>query len=90
MVHVPDLQYMTLSLDNELPAAVFYSGTLMDNEIPFSCHLDSCGAMNTGSLTLHQWISTTYLHIVHSYEQYDDSQPYVPISLACAIPSSEA
>ena len=45
--------------------------------------------MNTGSLILHQWIVTQYPEIVHSYEQFNNAQPLAPISLACAIPSSE-
>ena len=46
--------------------------------------------MNTGSLILHQWIITQYPEIVKSYEQFDDTNPFTPISLACAIPSAEA
>ena len=85
-----DLRPMPLSLDNSLPAAIFRFGTSAENEIPFPCHLDSCAAMNTGNLTLHQWIMTTYPEIVHSYEQFDDAKPFAPISLACAVPSSES
>ena len=84
------LRAMPLSLDNVLPAAVFRFGTNSSNEIPFSCHLDSCAAMNTGSLYLHQWIITEYPHIVEKYEQYDDAQPFQPITLDCALPASEA
>ena len=54
VVSSPQLRAMPLSLDNTLPAAVFRFGTNLCNEVPFSCHLDSCAAMNTGSLHLHQ------------------------------------
>ena len=84
------MHIMPLSLDNDLPSALFRFGTSDDNEVPFPCHLDSCAAMNTGSLVLHQWIITNYPAIVQSYEQFDDSTPFTPISLACAIPSAES
>ena len=45
--------------------------------------------MNTCSLILHQWIISDHPNIVESYEQYNDIKPFAPISLACAIPSSE-
>ena len=61
---------MPLSLDNCLPAAVLRFGSDAEDEVAFPCHLDSCAAMNTGSLTLHQWIITTYPAIVDSYEQF--------------------
>ena len=46
--------------------------------------------MNTGSLTLHQWIITTYPAIVASYEQFDDASPFQTIGLDCAVPSADA
>ena len=45
--------------------------------------------MNTGSLNLHQWIITTYPVIVASYEQFDDTVPFQPIGLDCAVPSAD-
>ena len=86
----PNLRAMPLSLDNCLPAAVIRFGTSSENEIPFACHLDSCAAMNTGSLHLHQWIMTKYPHLVEKYEQFDDANPFRPITLDCAVPQSEA
>ena len=49
----PVLRNMPLSLDNNLPEAVLRFGSTTDDEIPFSCHLDSCAGMNTGNLLLH-------------------------------------
>jgi len=90
VVSTPTMRNMPLTLDNDLPAAVFRFGATCETEIPFSCHLDSCTAMNTGSLLLHMWIITTYPEIVESYEQFDDAVPFQPIMLDCAIPASEA
>ena len=81
---------MPLTLDNDLPATVFQFGAACETEIPFSCHLDSCTAMNTGSLLLHMWIITTCPEIVESYEKFDDAVPFQPIMLNCAIPAYEA
>ena len=81
---------MPLALDNGLPAAVLRFGTLSEDEIPFSCHLDSCAAMNTGSLHLHQWVCTQHPHLVENYEQFDDADAFRPITLDCAVPQSEA
>ena len=79
-----------LSLDNALPAALFRFGNSSDDKIPFPCHFDSCVAINKGSLILHQLIISQYYEIVASYEQFDDSNPFIPISLDCAILSSQA
>ena len=85
-----NLRAMPLALDNGLPAAVLRFGTSVENEVPFSCHLDSCAAMNTDSLHLHQWVITQHPHLVESYEQFDDANPFRPITLDCAVPQSEA
>ena len=85
-----NVRQMPLSLDNYLPAAIFRFGSTSEDEVAFPCHLDSCAAMNTGSLTLHQWIITTYLAIVASYEQFDDASPLQPIGLDCAVPSADS
>ena len=81
---------MPLSLDNDLPSTVLRFGSSDDNEISFSCHLDSCAAMNTGNTLLHMWIMTNYPDIVDSYEQFDDSDAFLPITLDCAIPATAA
>ena len=82
-----NLRKMPLSLDNNLPAAVLRFGNNAEDEVAFTCHLDSCAAMNTANLTLHQWIMTTYPAIVDSYEQFDDVTPFQPIGLDCDVPS---
>ena len=81
---------MPLSLDNNIPSTVIRFGASDDNEVAFSCHLDSCAAMNTGNSLLHMWIMTTYPEIIASYERYDDDEPFQPITLYCEVPSSAA
>ena len=71
----PSLRQIPLSLDNNLPFTVIIFGTPDDNEVAFSCHLDSCVTMDTGSYLLHMWIMTTYLDIVASYKRYGDNEP---------------
>ena len=80
---------MPLALDNSLPAVVLWIGSNVEDEVAFTCHLDSCAAMNTANLTLHQWIMTTYPAIVDCYEQFDNISPFQPIGLDCAVPSAE-
>ena len=53
IVNSEGLRHMPLSLDNRLPVAVIRFGTSGTNEVPFSCHIDSCVAMNTANLLLH-------------------------------------
>ena len=57
---LPKLRQMPLFLDNCLPAAIHQFGDSSDNEISFTCHPDSCAAMDTANLLLHQCIITTY------------------------------
>ena len=63
---------------------------LMRMKFFFSCHIDSCAAMNTANPLLRMWIITTYPEIVHRYEHYVDVKPFQPILLDCAIPTSNA
>ena len=86
----PTLRQMPLSLDNELPSTVLRFGTSDANEAAFTCHLDSCAAINIGNSLLHMWIMTEYPEILHSYKRYDDDSPFQPITLDYAVPSSAA
>ena len=86
----PDLRVMPLSLDNVLQAVVFRFGTILEDGIPFVCHHDSCAAMNTVSLHLYQWIMTKYLHLVKSFEQFDNPNPFWSITLDFVVSVSEA
>ena len=77
---------MPLSLDNGLPSVTLRFGTSDNDEILFSCHLDTCAAMNTGNMLLHMWLMTKFPQIVVSFERCNDPTPFQPISLDCAIP----
>ena len=83
------MQHIPLTLDSYLSAAVFRFRAICNIEIPFLCHINSCAAMNTGSLLLHMWIITNYPSIVESHEKFDDAVPYQPIILHYAIPASD-
>jgi hypothetical protein len=76
---------MPLEMDNGLPAVQFRFGHTDDDEINFSCHVDSCAAMNVGNLRVHQWIITNYPAVVEEYIQFDDENPFDPIQLECAV-----
>ena len=76
---------MPLDLDNGLPGILLRLGITAASEICFLCHVDSCAAMNTGNLLLHQYIITQHPSIVAEYIQYDDKDPFDPIKLQCAV-----
>lgn len=76
---------MPLSVDNKLPGCTLRFGKTPDDEVSFICHVDTCAAMSTGNLKLHQWIITKFPSIVAEYTQYDDANPFEPIKLAVAL-----
>ena len=43
--------------------------------------------MNTGNLQVHKWLMTAHPTIVAEYIQYDDSDPFQPLQLYCAVNS---
>ena len=55
---------MPLDVDNGLPGVELWFGQDCASEVGLLCHLDSCAAMTTGNLKLHQWLITTYPHLV--------------------------
>jgi len=79
------LRHMPLDLDNGLPAIKLHFGLCIDDKISFLCHMDTCAAMNTGNVLVHQWIMTKDPYIVCIYEQYNDENPFDPLSLSCAV-----
>ena len=86
----PLLRKISLSLNNKLLSAVIRFGTSEESEIAFSCHLDSCAAMNTENSLLHMWIMTIYPEIVASCERYDDDKLFQTITLDYVYPLSAA
>ena len=79
------VRQMPLKLDNGLPGVVLRLGKDNEQSPSFLCHVDSCAAMNTGNLLLHQYIITHYPDTVAEYIQYDDKEPFEPIRLECAV-----
>ena len=76
---------MPLTVDNKLPGCLLRFGKTAEDEVSFICHVDTCAAMSTGNLGLHQWLITKYPAIVAEYTQYDDASPFEPIRLAVAL-----
>ena len=76
---------MPLDVDNGLPGIEMRFGKTDETEVTFICHVDTCAAMSTGNLKVHEWIMTTYPSIVAEYIQYNDDTPFEPIQLSCAV-----
>ena len=76
---------MSLDVDNGFPGTKMILGTTDDTEVTFIFHVDTCAAMSTGNLQLHEWIMTTYSEIVAEYIQYDDNNPFKPNQLSCVV-----
>lgn len=76
---------MPLKIDNGLPGVVLRVGKKDGKEVSFLCHVDTCAAMNTGNLRLHQYIITRNPELVQEYIQHDDAEPFEPIKLLCAV-----
>ena len=76
---------MPLDVDNGLPGIELWFGNNADNEMGFLCHMDTCAAMNTGNLAVHQWLMSTHPHLVAEYIQFDDITPFEPLRLHCAV-----
>lgn len=76
---------MALDVDNVLPGVELWLGRNASSEVGLLMHLDSCAAMNTGKLSVHQWMIMKYPHLVAEYIRYDNANPFEPLQLACAI-----
>ena len=83
-------QPMPLDVDNGLPGVELWFGSNDASEVGFMCHLDTCAAMNTGNLRVHQWLITKHPEIVAEYLQYDDKKPFEPLQLLCAVKDLQA
>ena len=76
---------MPLDVDNGLPGIELWFGNNEKDEISFICHMDTCAAMNTGNLSVHKWLMTSHPHLVAEYIQFDDTNPFEPLRLHCAV-----
>ena len=76
---------MPLDLDNSLPGVRIEIGMNSQHTPNFLAHIDTCAAMNTGNLLLHQWIITTYPQCVAEYIEHTDNDPFQPIQMQVAV-----
>jgi hypothetical protein len=74
-----------IRINNLMPAITFDLGTPPDPSISLVCLYDTCAAVCSGNLLFHQWVITTYPELVHSFEQFDDSNPFEAIKLVGAL-----
>ena len=77
-----------LDIDNGLPQIQVRFGNTtasLEEHISFSCHVDSCAAMNTGNLLVHKWVATKHPEIVVEFIEYNDPNPFQPLQLLCAL-----
>ncbi len=72
---------MPIECDSNLPAVVMRLGKCNDSEVPVTFNIDTCAGMNTGNLDIHKYVFTNFPECVHSYEEYNDDNPFTPISL---------
>ena len=72
---------MPIDVDNGPPSIGLWFGREEANEVGLLCHMDTCTAMNTGNLAVHQWLITTQPHLVAEYIQFDDRWPLEPLKL---------
>jgi hypothetical protein len=74
-----------IRIDNLMPAITFDLGTPPAPSVSLVCLYDTCAAVCSGNLLFHQWVITTYPELVHSFEQFDDSNPFEAIKLVGAL-----
>lgn len=75
------IREMPIECDSNLPAIVIRLGKDDNSEVPVTFNLDSCAGMSTGNLTIHHYAMTMFPDCVYSYEEYNDANPFTPISL---------
>ena len=76
---------MPLDVDNGLPGIELWLGRDTTSEFRLLMHLDSCATMDTGNLSVHQWLMTNHPHLVAEYIQYNNAHQFKPLQLVCAV-----
>ena len=76
---------MPIDIDNGLPAVAMRFGDTDEGEVAFRVSIDSCAGLNIGNLKIHQWVATTYPHIVKKWVEFDDKDQFEPLALNCAL-----
>jgi hypothetical protein len=79
------VQPFPIRINNKMPAIAFDLGTTTDGAVALVCLYDTCAAVCSGNLFFHQWVITTYPQLVHSFETFDDANPFEVIKLVGAI-----
>ncbi len=76
---------MPVAVDNNLLHIQLDLGPSLSSSFPLGTLLDTGGALNTGYLTFHLWLASTYSESVHSLEFFDGDNPFEPIKLSGAL-----
>jgi hypothetical protein len=74
-----------IRIDNLMPAITFDLGLGPGPSVSLVCLYDTCAAVCSGNLLFHQWVIISYPEVVHSFEQFDDSNPFEAIKLVGAL-----
>ena len=80
---------MPIAIDNGLPAVALRFGSNDEDETSFKVSIDSCAGLNIGNLRVHQWVATTYPHIIKDWIEFDDKNRFEPLALNCAVKDLE-
>jgi hypothetical protein len=81
----PRLKPFPIQVNNSMPAITFQLGTSLTAAVSLVCLYDTCAAVCSGNLLFHQWVISTYPDLVHSFEQFDDANPFEAIKLLGAV-----
>jgi hypothetical protein len=85
----PALPPMPIAIDNGLPHVGFALGNEGNSSVVLSGLADTCGALNTGYKTYHQWIMSEHPEIVFEYLEFDSATPFEPVRLGGAVLEKE-
>ena len=78
-----------IDIDNGLPVISMRFGNTDEGELNFKVSIDSCAGLNIGNLKVHQWVATTYPHIVKDWVEFDDREKFEPLALNYALKDLE-
>ena len=75
---------MQIDIDNGPSALTMRFRNTDDEEVNFKVSIDFFAGLNIGNLTIHQWVATTYPHIVKEWIEFDDKDQFESLALSCA------
>jgi hypothetical protein len=73
-----------IHINNLMPAITVDLGIPLTPLCPL-CVSDTCAAVCSGNLLFHHGVITTYPDLIHSFEQFNDANPFKPIKLIGAF-----